>query len=409
MFVWGCKSSEEKKAAPEQTTENAAATKEAQALPSNEPTPPPPDVAAPPGDATKTASGLAFKVLRPPTGTQKPRAWDKVQVLYTGWTTDGKMFDRSLDPAAPAEFPLNQVIPGWTEGVQLMAQGEKRRFWVPQELAYQGRSGPPAGTLVFDIELKGITQMPEPPPVPEDLKAPPESAQKTATGLTSRVLTEGTGTEHPGATDRVKVHYSGWTQDGKMFDSSVTRAEPVTFPLNRVIRGWTEGVQLMTVGEKRRFWIPEELAYKDRPGQPQGTLVFDIELLDFMKKPDPPVTPPDVAAPPKDAMKTSSGLFYKVLKHGNGTKHPGENSIVEVHYSGWTTDGKMFDSTVVRNQPAQFSLAQVINGWTEGVQLMVEGDTTRFWVPESLAYKGQPGRPAGMLVFDIQLMSIVAQ
>jgi peptidylprolyl isomerase len=405
LAAGGCKPSAEKKVS-EQPTENADAPKEAQPLPT-EPTPAPPDVAAPPSDAIKTASGLASKVLRPPTGPKKPRAWDKVQVLYTGWTTDGKMFDRSVDPASPAEFPLNQVIPGWTEGLQLMAHGEKRRFWVPEQLAYQGRPGAPAGMLVFDIELTGFTEMPAPPPVPEDVAAVPDTAKKTNTGLASRVLQKGTGTEHPGATDRVKVHYSGWTTDGKMFDSSVSRGEPVTFPLNRVIPGWTEGVQLMTVGEKRRFWIPEELAYKGRPG-PQGTLVFDIELLDFLKKPETPVTPPDVAAPPKDAMKTASGLFYKVLKHGNGTKHPGENSIVEVHYSGWTTDGKMFDSTVARNQTGEFSLAQVINGWTEGVQLMVEGDTTRFWIPEDLAYKGQAGRPAGMLVFDIQLIRLVA-
>jgi peptidylprolyl isomerase len=77
------------------------------------------------------------------------------------------------------------------------------------------------------------------------------------------------------------VHYTGWTTDGKMFDSSVARGEPATFPLNGVIKGWTEGVQLMVVGEKRRFWIPGNLAYDNspRPGAPKGMLVFDVELL----------------------------------------------------------------------------------------------------------------------------------
>jgi peptidylprolyl isomerase len=64
-----------------------------------------------------------------------------------------------------------------------------------------------------------------------------------------------------------------------MFDSSVARGEPITFPLNGVIAGWTEGVGLMVEGEKRRLWIPEELAYKGRPGAPQGMLVFDVELI----------------------------------------------------------------------------------------------------------------------------------
>ena len=76
----------------------------------------------------------------------------------------------------------------------------------------------------------------------------------------------------------VSVHYTGWTTDGRMFDSSVTRGQPATFPLNGVIRGWTEGVQFMVVGEKRRFWIPEELAYGGRR-DPRGMLVFDVELI----------------------------------------------------------------------------------------------------------------------------------
>ena len=81
----------------------------------------------------------------------------------------------------------------------------------------------------------------------------------------------------------VDVHYTGWTTDGKMFDSSVLRGKSAQFPLNAVIKGWTEGVQLMVEGEKTRFWIPSELAYGNRPGRPQGTLVFDVELLKIIK------------------------------------------------------------------------------------------------------------------------------
>ena len=119
-------------------------------------------------------------------------------------------------------------------------------------------------------------------PAPPDVAAAPADAEKTASGLASKVLTKGTGTEHPAAHDVVKVHYTGWMTNGKMFDSSVVRGEPTSFPLNRVIPGWTEGVQLMVVGEKRRFWIPGNLGYGDKDmghGRPFGMLVFDIELL----------------------------------------------------------------------------------------------------------------------------------
>jgi FKBP-type peptidyl-prolyl cis-trans isomerase len=124
-----------------------------------------------------------------------------------------------------------------------------------------------------------LTMLPPPP----DVAAPPADAAKTASGIASKVLTAGTGKTHPTATSRVTVHYTGWTTDGKMFDSSVQRGKPSTFPLNGVIKGWTEGVQLMVVGEKRRFWIPGNLAYDNstRPGAPKGMLVFDIELLEI--------------------------------------------------------------------------------------------------------------------------------
>ena len=117
--------------------------------------PAPDDVAAPPKDAKKTKSGIAYKVLKPGRGDEHPTATSEVRVHYTGWTTDGKMFDTSLNGGLPAEFPLNAVIKGWTEGVQLMVVGEKTRFWIPEPLAYGGRREP-KGMLVFDIELLRI-------------------------------------------------------------------------------------------------------------------------------------------------------------------------------------------------------------------------------------------------------------
>jgi peptidylprolyl isomerase len=262
--------------------------------------------------------------------------------------------------------------------------------------------------LLFAATLSARQPAPkvQPLPAPPDVAKAPDDAQATASGLKSKLLQAGTGTAHPTTEDYVTVHYTGWTTDGKMFDSSYARNAPSTFPVNKVIKGWGEGVQLMVAGEKRRLWIPEELAYKGSPGRPAGLLVFDVELLDIV--PSPTVAPPDVAAPPKDAQRTASGLAYKVLKPGSGTAHATRTSRVTVQYTGWTTDGKMFDSSVARGSAASFGLSDVIEGWTEGVQLMVPGEKTRFWIPERLAYKGQAGSPRGMLVFDIELISIGA-
>jgi FKBP-type peptidyl-prolyl cis-trans isomerase len=271
---------------PPSEATSAAASQDPPPAPTASSLPAPPDVAAAPADAAKTASGLASKVLTPGTGKEHPGPTDKVKVHYTGWTKGGQMFDSSVTRGEPITFPLNGVIPGWTEGVQLMVVGEKRRFWIPAALAYgeHARNGAPSGDLVFDVELLEITPAPKAPAAPEDVKAAPSSAKKTASGLAYRVLTAGSGSDHPTATSNVTVNYSGWTPDGKMFDSSVTRGQPARFRLNNVIKGWTEGVQLMTKGEKARFWIPGILAYGDkptRPGAPSGMLVFDIELIDF--------------------------------------------------------------------------------------------------------------------------------
>ncbi|NRD73058.1 FKBP-type peptidyl-prolyl cis-trans isomerase [Shewanella sp. VB17] len=109
-----------------------------------------------------------------------------------------------------------------------------------------------------------------------------EGVIETLSGLQYKVLTHGEGTIHPKATDTVTVHYHGTLIDGTVFDSSVERGEPIAFPLNRVIKGWTEGVQLMVVGQKTRFYIPSTLAYgSSSTGKIVGgsVLIFDVELL----------------------------------------------------------------------------------------------------------------------------------
>jgi peptidylprolyl isomerase len=273
---------------------------------------------------------------------------------------------------------------------------------------------PPSATAATDEVAPAAATAPEAAkavPAPPDVAAPPADAKKTASGLALKVLTPGKGKERPGPEDKVTVHYTGWTTDGQMFDSSVARGEPATFRVSGVIKGWTEALQLMNKGEKARLWIPGKLAYGDapsQPGMPAGTLVFDVELLDFTAAPKPPPVPPDVKAAPANAKKTDSGLAYRVLQKGKGTRHPTATDRVKVNYSGWTTDGKMFDSSVTRGEPASFPLNGVIKGWTEGLQLMVEGEKTRFWIPAELAYGSnpRPGAPSGMLVFDIELLAI---
>ena len=127
----------------------------------------------------------------------------------------------------------------------------------------------------------------------EEMNNLTQGATITASGLAYKVIAKGTGEVHPAATSTVKVHYTGKLVDGTIFDSSEQRGEPVEFPLNRVIAGWTEGVQMMVIGDKWTFVIPGNLAYGDR-GIPQAgigpnaTLIFEVELLDILESGDDP-------------------------------------------------------------------------------------------------------------------------
>ena len=127
-----------------------------------------------------------------------------------------------------------------------------------------------------------------------------------------------------------------------------------------------------------------------------------------LKEDDTIPAPPDVAAPPADAVRTPSGIASKVLRPGRSNVRPTVDSTVVVHYTGWTTAGRMFDSSILRGEPAEFSLRGVIPGWTEGVQLMVVGEQRRFWIPGALAYDTdpRPDSPRGTLVFDIELIDV---
>lgn len=239
---------------------------------------------------------------------------------------------------------------------------------------------------------------------PPDLVIPPADALRTQSGLQYRVTHEGHGGTPPGAKDLVRVHFTGWDAQGKTFANTRTQEEAPYLGLDRVMPGMRESLLSMKVGEQRRIWVPEALAFAGAKGRSPGNVVMDLELLDVV--PPPSEAPADVAAPPADAQVLRSGLAYKLLRPGTGKEHPLRSSWVSVHYTGWTTDGKLFDTTLTRGMSALLQLSGTIAGWVEGIQLMVPGERRRFWVPQKLAYHGDQGMPAGTLVFDVELVAI---
>ena len=225
-------------------------------------------------------------------------------------------------------------------------------------------------------------------------KNAPEEFTTTKSGLKYRVRRKGAG-QKPAPQDTVSVHYKGWLDNGKEFDSSYGRGESIEFPLKGVIAGWTEGMQLVGKGGMIELEIPSALGYGDRGTPPdipgKATLHFLVELLEVTEGPKPLEPGAVDKDAPKEFTKTESGLKYRVLRKSDGVK-PKASNTVTVHYKGTLDDGSKFDSSYDRGQPASFPLGRVIPGWTEGMQLIGKGGMVELEIPFELAY-GEEGRP----------------
>jgi FKBP-type peptidyl-prolyl cis-trans isomerase len=233
--------------------------------------------------------------------------------------------------------------------------------------------------------------------------------KKEKSGLEIWDVKEGKGEAvKPG--DKVTIHYTGWLtdKDATKFDSSLDGKE-VTFPLDRLIKGWQEGIPGMKPGGVRRLKIPADLAYGPKgtadgtiPGN--ATLVFEIELFKTETPPKPPERPKLDA---KEWTKQKSGLEIWDVKEGKGEAvKPG--GTVTIHYTGWLTDEKatVFDSSITRGEKVTFDLDNLIKGWQEGIPGMKPGGVRRLKIPAELAYgdKARGKIPANsVLVFEIEL------
>lgn len=400
LLLAGCKKDTD---APQGTTKVAGAV-----TPGPKKIEPPFDLKNPPADATRRPSGLVYKTIVAAPNNPAPKRNDTVMIKYTGWRqASGETFFSNMNDS-PMPLKLATAAKGFVEGVQLVHKGEKAMLWLPPEIGLKnGGAGSASGTNVYEVEVVDIIDA---PPIPSDLAAPPADAKATKSGAKYITVRPGTGTEKARPHDDVTFHVTAWDSQGRMFDSTEMKTKPAAkvAPYTQA-KPMEEVLTDMVAGQRVRFWVDAAAMTTPTPQKealPAGQLVYEVEILQIDKKTPPPPVPTDVAKPPGNARKTAAGVFYKVLKAGPGGPKPKATDTVKVNYTGWQTNGTMFDSSITKGQPATFSLGAVIKGWTDGLQQMSVGDSFRFWIPEELAYKDNPGRPQGMLVFDIELLEI---
>lgn len=247
-----------------------------------------------------------------------------------------------------------------------------------------------------------------------DLEYLEENAQRdgvivTESGLQYRVIAESDGLL-PTEESVVVFDFIGTFVDGEQFNNTFDSGQATIVSLNNLPPGLREGLQLAPIGSRYEFVLPPELGYGNNPpaGIPPGAvLIFELELL-HSNNYDPVFL--DENAQKEDIMVTESGLQYRIIEEGSGAV-PESGSIVNVEYTGTFIYGETFDTSRNTDGPATFSVNGVIDGFSEGLQLMQEGARYEFFVPGELAYGNQPPQgspiyPNATLIFDVELISI---
>tara|TARA_R110002049_G_scaffold302258_1_gene494984 strand:- start:49050 stop:49886 length:837 start_codon:yes stop_codon:yes gene_type:complete len=231
-------------------------------------------------DAQKCNSGLYYIIDEIGTG-DTPISLDRVKVNYKGYYTNGTVFDESDETGV--SFFLEQVIPGWKEGLSYFKEGGSGKLLVPAHLAYgsYNHGSIPAGSvLIFDIELIYVNYETENEAQIQTYLTEKElTAQPTGTGLYYSIDTPGDGVKKPTSTDNVSITYKGFFINGSVFDQS---SSPVNFNLKNVIKGFSEGLTYFTEGDMGTLYVPAHLGYGiyNYNGIPGGSvLIFEVKLI----------------------------------------------------------------------------------------------------------------------------------
>lgn len=228
-----------------------------------------------PKNAIESSSGVSYLVLQSAKAGAKSIKPDFFEYRITVWdkSAAGKFIAKESGVLRSSFKAVAQSSPALARAALMSPMGETRRWWF-------ATPGNFAASQIIDLTVLGNIDL---TPAPSDVSAVPATASKTASGLAYRLIKKGNGTGHPNLQSTITIDYSGWTPDGKLFDSSITRGEKATFPLNGLISGWKEGLTLMSPGDTYRFWIPGHLAYDSIPNAngPKGMLVFDVTLYGF--------------------------------------------------------------------------------------------------------------------------------
>jgi peptidylprolyl isomerase len=360
----------------------------------------------------KLSDGIEYTITAKGNGKLLPVHGSTLKIMYVGKLTNDTVFDASYkhnNEPLPFHLGKHEVIDGWDSVLRFAHAGDKISMTIPPKYGYGARPNgniPANSTLKFDVEVIDIT----PPLQPWNAKG--KDTIRTASGLKIVFFKTNQDSLMPENGDKVTVHYSGFLLDGKMFDSSVDRGTPLEFQIGRgmVIPGWDEGMMMMHKGDKAKLIIPAKLAFGDKGTgngiiPPNAILQLDVELVNITPAPRP------WDAKGKDTITLPSGLKMIMFETHPEAEMPKVGQNVSVAYSGFLTNGTMFDSSIPKGTPYTFPLGKrrVIACWDEAIALLHKGEKAKLIVPPSLGYGARANGaipPNSILIFDVQLVDI---
>jgi len=378
------------------------------------------------GELLETASGLRYAILEPgKEGGQRPGFGDRVRVHVTVWLENGRLLESTRDKRAPIRQTVGaQMLPGLAEGLTLVPEGGRIKLVVPPNLAFGETGGPkvspdsapvpPGATLIYDVKLFELERGKK--ALPRFTRVPAEKEKPLDDELRYTVLKRGSG-KKASATDILELRFALFNVNGQLLHCSEMPGHrnlrlKSGKGLAKALKFLAQALPLLEQGGRYRFHVPPALCYgAEGRGPllpPNSDTIWELELVRTIT---PLPVPPFARSPLEKTTRTGSGLRYEVVRKGTG-KSPGATSEVEVHYAGWLTNGKLFDSSYDQGETVTFPLDQVIPGWTEGLQLMKEGAVYKFTIPGDLAYgvRGNPRAGIGpneTLIFHIELIRVL--
>ncbi|WP_345078029.1 FKBP-type peptidyl-prolyl cis-trans isomerase [Nemorincola caseinilytica] len=402
---------------------------------------------------TALPSGIEYKVIKKGDGTRKAGIGDQVEMFIHVYLGDSAIFDSRKMYNATQPVPVKMTAPtrngDLMEGFMMLAAGDSALLTVPVDTLLKGNAPQMPGMkpsvgqkMVYQVQVVSVRTAEEQKKYDEEMagkqkgideqllqeyfKKKKLTPTKTESGLYYTITKKGTGA-NVAAGQMVNVNYTGMLINGQKFDSNTDTAfkhvEPFTLTVGRgqVIKGWDEGLQLLSKGTKATLYIPSALAYGSQDRSPQipanSILIFDVEIVDITDQAsiDEKKIKDHLAKNKIKATRTPSGLYYTISQKGLGP-NAAKGKKVTMNYTGRLLDGRAFDSNTdpkfghVRPFDFTLGIGQVIQGWDEGVQLLQIGTKGTFYIPSALGYgpsgSGQQIPPNSVLVFDVELTGI---